>query len=60
MKLLAPLLLITLMACSSREEAFSAPPEVGTVNWQTDHDKAFALSEKSGKPVFLLFQEVPG
>lgn len=57
MKLLLPFLLLSLMACSSQERT---PPELGKVDWQTDHDKAFALSAKSGKPVFLLFQEVPG
>ena len=34
--------------------------ELGTVKWTRDHDAALALSAKSGKPVFLLFQEVPG
>jgi hypothetical protein len=57
MKLLLPFLFLPLMACSSQEYT---PPELGTVSWQTDHDKALALSAKSGKPVFLLFQEVPG
>lgn len=36
------------------------PVEVGTVKWNRDLDSALADSEQSGKPVFLLFQEVPG
>ena len=36
------------------------PVEVGTVKWSRDLDSALADSEQSGKPVFLLFQEVPG
>ena len=57
MKQLLPLLLITLLSCSAKEQT---PAEIGIVKWQTDHDKALALSAKTGKPVFLLFQEVPG
>lgn len=38
----------------------SNPVEVGAVNWSRDLDGAFAESKKNGKPVFLLFQEVPG
>jgi len=34
--------------------------ELGTVYWHRSYDKAIELSEESGKPIFLLFQEVPG
>jgi Thioredoxin-like len=36
------------------------PVEVGTVRWQRDYEAALASAKKAGKPVFLLFQEVPG
>lgn len=36
------------------------PIEVGAVNWGRDLDKAYELSGRTGRPVFLLFQEVPG
>jgi len=36
------------------------PVEIGQVNWMRDVDKALALSEANHRPVFLLFQEVPG
>ncbi len=36
------------------------PVEVGKVKWQRDYESAMAAAKKSGKPVFLLFQEVPG
>lgn len=36
------------------------PEEVGTVRWERNHDAALAAARKSGKPVFALFQEVPG
>jgi hypothetical protein len=34
--------------------------EVGDVVWGRDFDGALAAAKKSGKPVFALFQEVPG
>ena len=33
---------------------------LGGVKWGRSIDKALALSKESGKPVFILFQEVPG
>ncbi len=38
----------------------SQPVEVGTVNWRRDFDAALADSRLTKKPVFVLFQEVPG
>ena len=35
-------------------------PELGTVKWGRDMDAAIEKSKESGKPVFALFQEVPG
>ena len=34
--------------------------EVGEVKWQRDYKEALAESVTSGKPLFMLFQEVPG
>ncbi|MHC4514693.1 MAG: hypothetical protein ACYTGW_14850 [Planctomycetota bacterium] len=36
------------------------PKELGKVTWLRDYDKAVTRSKKTRKPVFLLFQEVPG
>jgi hypothetical protein len=36
------------------------PIEVGHVNWSRDYQGALQASRRSGKPVFLFFQEVPG
>ncbi len=36
------------------------PEELGKVNWLRSYDKAIAQSDKNGKPVLILFQEVPG
>ncbi len=36
------------------------PEELGKVKWERDFNKGLTKSEKENKPVFLLFQEVPG
>jgi hypothetical protein len=38
----------------------STPPEQGSVNWLRDYDAAISRSASTGKPLFVLFQEVPG
>ncbi|MEM9986366.1 MAG: thioredoxin family protein, partial [Bacteroidota bacterium] len=34
--------------------------ELGAVHWRRDFDQALMAAQQSGKPVFILFQEVPG
>jgi len=36
------------------------PPELGRVHWQHDLDAGLSACKQSGKPIFLLFQEIPG
>ena len=36
------------------------PLELGKVNWLRDYDKAVKKSKGQNKPIFILFQEVPG
>lgn len=36
------------------------PVEVGSVNWLRDYPTAIANAKKTDKPIFALFQEVPG
>jgi peptide methionine sulfoxide reductase MsrA len=36
------------------------PIELGLVQWERDYEKALERSKKQNKPVFILFQEVPG
>lgn len=40
--------------------SFREHRELGEVSWLRDHDRALALAAEQGKPVLLLFQEVPG
>lgn len=37
-----------------------APRELGQVEWQRDFDAALAQSREDGRPLFVLFQEIPG
>ena len=34
--------------------------ELGAITWSRNLEKAKALSAKTGKPLFVQFQEVPG
>jgi hypothetical protein len=52
-----PLLTTASLAFADPE---SNPIEVGHVKWQHDLDAARAASKQSGKPLFVLFQEIPG
>lgn len=57
---------MSLTTASSRAEsspvvaASPAHKELGAVRWERDFDAALAESKKSGKPVLILFDEVPG
>ncbi len=47
------------LSCKSQTQTTN-PVEVGKVAWGRDYDMALKEAKSSGKPVFLLFQEVPG
>ncbi|MEM7014760.1 MAG: VPGUxxT family thioredoxin-like (seleno)protein, type 2 [Verrucomicrobiota bacterium] len=51
------LLLLLLSAIAAKADN---PIETGTVNWNRDFEAALKSSKETGKPVFALFQEVPG
>lgn len=65
-RLPAPFALSLLLAPLGAQTAEVKPPtvntepELGTVRWQRDFDQGLALAGKEKKPVFLLFQEIPG
>lgn len=56
------LAILGLSACAMTAASLQndGPTEFGRVTWQRDHDAAFAAAKSADKPVFLLFQEVPG
>jgi Thioredoxin-like len=45
---------------SNCQSVAANPEEVGKVTWGRDYEGALSLSRATGKPIFLLFQEVPG
>jgi len=51
---------VVLMSGLSKAEEKINSVEVGTVEWGRNFDEATIESKKTGKPIFLLFQEVPG
>ena len=55
-------ILISLAICVTAygSETINNPVEVGDVRWGRDFDAALEESAKSGKPLLVLFQEVPG
>jgi hypothetical protein len=48
------------MAMQQNDVSFREHRELGEVAWLRDHDRGLALAAEQGKPVLLLFQEVPG
>lgn len=42
------------------EPATKNPPELGIVSWRRGYDAARAEAKRSGKPLLVLFDEVPG
>lgn len=60
MRLLATLILMTIYATAHGGQAVQKPVEIGHVDWGRDFDAALEKSAASGKPVLVLFQEVPG
>jgi len=36
------------------------PEELGNINWNRNYEEAISMAKSEDKPVFILFQEVPG
>lgn len=60
MKTLATMIALTICAAAYGGQTAQNPVEVGDVHWGRDFAAALAMSAESGKPVLVLFQEVPG
>jgi hypothetical protein len=52
--------LVISLVCLNTCQAESNPVEAGSVKWGRGLDAALAASKATGKPVFALFQEIPG
>jgi len=53
-------LILSISSAQERTNATHQDIELGKVSWYRDYDQAIALSAKEGKPVLILFQEIPG
>lgn len=60
MRILAILMVLMFHATAYGSHTGQNPVEVGDVHWGRDFDAALRMSAESGKPVLVLFQEVPG
>lgn len=61
MSIVSRFAIVTLVAAGLAPLAQAAPsPELGQVRWSRDHAAALANARKTNRPVFALFDEVPG
>ena len=60
MKRLFSYLVLMVLPVSCTADTVIQPEEAGKVMWGRDLDAALASSKQTGKPVFALFQEIPG
>jgi hypothetical protein len=58
-KKLLPVVLLTLASLGAAA-ADNEYEELGTIHWLRSYDRALELAARTGKPVLILFQEVPG
>ena len=60
MRELTALLILAVAVTAYSGETATNPVEVGDVRWGRDFEAALNESAASGKPVLVLFQEIPG
>jgi hypothetical protein len=60
MRIFAMIIVLAVAATAHGDRAPHNPVEAGDVRWGRDFDAALQKSAETDKPVFLLFQEIPG
>ena len=60
MRVLTVFIILAMVVSAYGGEPIKNPVEVGTVRWGRDFDAALKNSAKTGKPVLILFPEIPG
>lgn len=60
MRVLTILTILAIGFTSYAGETIKNPIEVGDVQWGRNFDAALSNSAKTGKPILILFQEIPG
>ncbi|WP_164510827.1 VPGUxxT family thioredoxin-like (seleno)protein, type 2 [Nonlabens xiamenensis] len=58
--LLVGLITVTSAVGQTRTEPYKQPEELGRVSWWRNYEVALQESAATGKPILILFQEVPG
>ena len=59
-KILMSLMVLFICMPLSKANEDKQPEELGNVHWLRKMNEAVAFSKQKGKPIFILFQEVPG
>ncbi len=60
MRILAFFMILATSVAAYGDQTAARPVEVGDVRWGRDFDAALKMSAEAGKPVLVLFQEIPG
>lgn len=60
MRILASIIILAISVTTYADQTTPNPVEVGDVRWGRDFDAALKESATEGKPVLVLFQEIPG
>jgi hypothetical protein len=60
MRILAMIIVLAISVTAHGDQTINNPIEVGDVRWGRDFDLALQKSTQAGKPVLVLFQEIPG
>lgn len=57
---MARIILLAMLCGAAGLFAADKPVELGKIDWLRDHAEAVKQAKASGKPIMILFQEVPG
>jgi hypothetical protein len=60
MRLLTIVMIVAIGVTAYGDQTSNNPVEVGDVRWGRDFEAALKESAESGRPVLVLFQEIPG
>ena len=59
-RIIAILIVLAVSSAPNGGHTTENPVEVGDVHWGRDFDASLRRSAEEGKPVLVLFQEIPG
>lgn len=53
-------MMMSIVMFAQMTNKYDQPEELGNISWHRDYDQAITESSSTGKPILILFQEVPG